>query len=778
MDEIVAEFLVESRENLDRLDAEFVELEQDPGSGELLGSIFRTIHTIKGTAAFLDFGQLERVAHNAENLLSLLRDGKMALDSQLTTILLEAVDAIRVTLDVIEESGTDASQDFADLSERLAAIVDGDRPPVVGAEPEAVEAPPVEEAVAVEPVAVEAASDAAAPAPATTPVEETAVEPAPAETPAPAAAAPAEAAAPVAAAAPSAPGADEDHGDPAQRRAVDTTIRVDVALLDRLMNLVSELVLARNQVRQFAEHSDPTFQSAVQDLDLVTSDLQQAVMDTRMQPVGNLFGRLPRMVRDLANTCGKRVKLEMSGEETELDKTLLEAIRDPLTHVVRNSVDHGLESPEARLAAGKPETGVVRLSARHEGGQVIIDIADDGAGLDLDRISAKVVEKGLMNPDQVAALSDREVAQLIFLAGLSTAKAVTKVSGRGVGMDVVKRSIDEIGGTVEIQTEMGVGTTLTLRIPLTLAIIPALSVRCGDARYLIPQLNVLELHRVSDATPIELIGGAPLYRLRGELLPIIHWADALDDPSAATDDRSLDDPTTWTGCYIVVLKAHGVTYGLAVDRVESTEEIVVKPLRSHLKDTPAFAGSTVLGDGSVALILDPTGLTARSGLSVDAVDDPMTDAAKAQMLGEETDTVLTCEVGGRRIGFPLSGVTRLENFDFGSIDLAGDAEVVQYRDRLMRLVRPQHQLGYHGGHDVAPPDRLYVLVHERPDETTGVVVDRICEVQQAPVGGGRDGRGPILRSVSIEGLVTDIVDMDALVESGMAAGAGFSGGGW
>lgn len=828
MDEIVAEFLVESRENLDRLDAEFVELEQDPNSGELLGSIFRTIHTIKGTAAFLDFGQLERVAHNAENLLSLLRDGKMALDSQLTTILLEAVDAIRVTLDVIEESGTDSSQDFAELSARLAAIVDGDRAPAGAPQPAVVETvavvgasdvAPVDEAVPADDfdggaeALPEFPADAAAPE-VMAPVEAEAVDPTPFagapddderldEVPAdagtvpvatstdsapadeitpdaamPAAAAPAEAPAPNGASAPAAPAAEDDHGDAAHRRTADTTIRVDVGLLDRLMNLVSELVLARNQIRQFAEQSDPTFQSAVQDLDLVTSDLQQAVMDTRMQPVGNLFGRLPRMVRDLANTCGKRVKLEMSGEETELDKTLLEAIRDPLTHVVRNSVDHGLESPEARIAAGKPETGVVRLSARHEGGQVIIDIIDDGAGLDLDRISAKVVERGLMNPDQVAALSDREVAQLIFLPGLSTAKAVTKVSGRGVGMDVVKRSIDEIGGTVEIQTEMGMGTTLTLRIPLTLAIIPALSVRCGQSRYLIPQLNVLELHRVSDATPIELIGGAPLYRLRGELLPIIHWADALDDHSVPVDERALEDPQTWTGSYVVVLKAHGVTYGLAVDRVESTEEIVVKPLRSHLKDTPAFAGSTVLGDGSVALILDPTGLTARSGISVDAVDDPMTDAAKTQMLAAETDTVLTCEVGGRRIGFPLSGVTRLENFDFASIDLAGDAEVVQYRDRLMRLVRPQHQLGYHGGHDVAPPDRLYVLVHERADETTGVVVDRICEVQQAPVDGGREGHGPILRSVPIEGLVTDIVDMDALVESGMSAGAGFSGGGW
>jgi two-component system, chemotaxis family, sensor kinase CheA len=802
MDEIVAEFLVESRENLDRLDAEFVELEQNPTSSDLLGSIFRTIHTIKGTAAFLDFAELERVAHNGENLLSLLRDGTMTLDSHLTTILLEMVDAIRSTLDVIDELRTDRSQDFSDLSARLAAIVesgDSGAGAVVAAATAAVADRTEDsiEEVAVEVTAAEVMAEDESVAPAiesspppadeeevddhvvvATAVEPVAVPAAPVEQ-----MASVEPATPPAAAPAAAKTAAEDHDhEPTTagkgKAAGDSTIRVDVGLLDRLMNLVSELVLARNQVRQFSVGADQAFQAAVQELDLVTSDLQQAVMETRMQPVGGLFGRLPRMVRDLATTCGKRVKLEMEGEETELDKTLLEAIRDPLTHIVRNSVDHGLESPEARVAAGKSEIGLVRLSARHEGGQVIIDISDDGGGLDLDRIAAKVVERGVMSAETVAAMSDREVANLIFLAGLSTAEAVTKVSGRGVGMDVVKRSIDEIGGTIEIQTELGVGTTLTLRIPLTLAIIPALSVACGGERYLIPQLNVLELHRVSAKAPVELIGGTPIYRLRGELLPIIHWRDVLGELAPDHDTDEAFDPAAprdWDDAYIVVLTAHGLDFGLAVDRVENTEEIVVKPLRSHIKDVPAFAGSTVLGDGSVALILDPIGITLTSGLNVDGADDRIGDHGQLHGDDAAAETVLVCEIQGRRVGFPLDGVTRLENFDLGDVNYAGNSEVVQYRGSLMRLIRPEHLLGYRSmSFDQPSPDRLLVLVHEEGDEVSGLVVDRILEVHRAPYDGGQDGTPPIRRSVPIEGVVTDIVDAGSLV----AAGSGSLVGAW
>lgn len=809
MSEIIAEFLVESRENLDRLDEEFVTLEQDPTSAELLGSIFRTVHTIKGTAAFLDFTRLEQLTHAGENLLSLLRDGAMSLDSTLTTVLLQMVDRVRAILDVVEAEGTDAGMDVAEMSARLIALANGDAPPAPASASAADEADEIdgpvdadEYADDVEPtVEVEldaddepaAATDDAEPTDEAQPVGEPS-EPAlslaeldhlvdelqAAEAPpvlafveAPTAPTTRVVPAPAAAASPAPAVHAADLGGEADKPAAagggksstETSIRVDVALLDRLMNLVSELVLARNQINQnTGSDASAGLQAAAQQLDIVTGDLQQALMETRMQPIGNLWNRLPRMIRDLATQLDKRVSLEMEGAETELDKTLLEAIRDPLTHIIRNAVDHGLEDAAVRLAAGKPETGTVSLRARHEGGQVIMEISDDGAGLNLEAIGAKVVDRGLMSAEAVADLSERELANLVFLPGLSTAKAITKVSGRGVGMDVVKRSIDEIGGTIDIQTELGKGTVFTLRIPLTLAIIPALRVRCADERYLIPQLNVLELHRVDPTAPIELVGDTPLYRLRGELLPLLHWSDVLaDGPTPAK---------VWTDKYIVVLEANGRIFGFVVDAVENTEEIVVKPLRAHLKDLDTFAGSTVLGDGSVALILDPIGITRvvdlQAGDEQTRGGDPDQFRVKA---GHET--VLVCTSGSTRVGFPLDGITRLESIPLDSIEHASGVEVVTYRGRLMRLVRLQTMLpggGWSGGgggfDDMVEAEAarsLLVLVHETEDDVAGIVVDRIIEVSDADPNGARPGNYPVRVSVLIDGKVTDVIDIEAVV---------------
>ena len=817
MSEIIAEFLVESRENLDRLDEEFVTLEQDPTSAELLGSIFRTVHTIKGTAAFLDFTRLEQLTHAGENLLSLLRDGAMSLDSTLTTVLLQMVDRVRAILDVVEAEGTDAGMDVAEMSARLIALANGDAVPAAAPAPAAaahvaeaadeIDDPaddadedldeaqaPVEPELDVEPeppagaeLDTDAAPAAAGPALSLAELDHLVDELQAAEAPpvlafveapsapttpvmpAAAAAPAAEAAAPAPApAAPADLGSDADKptaGGGAGKSSTETTIRVDVALLDRLMNLVSELVLARNQINQnTGSDASAGLTAAAQQLDIVTGDLQQALMETRMQPIGNLWNRLPRMIRDLANQLDKRISLEMEGAETELDKTLLEAIRDPLTHIIRNAVDHGLEDAAARLAAGKPETGTVSLRARHEGGQVIVEISDDGAGLNLEAIGAKVVDRGLMSAEAVADLSERELANLVFLPGLSTAKAITKVSGRGVGMDVVKRSIDEIGGTIDIQTELGKGTVFTLRIPLTLAIIPALRVRCAQERYLIPQLNVLELHRVDPTAPIELVGDTPLYRLRGELLPLLHWSDVLaDGPTPAK---------VWTDKYIVVLEANGRIFGFVVDAVENTEEIVVKPLRAHLKDLDTFAGSTVLGDGSVALILDPIGITRvvdlQAGDEQTRGGDPDQFRVKA---GHET--VLVCTSGSTRVGFPLDGITRLESIPLDSIEHASGVEVVTYRGRLMRLVRLQSMLpggGWSGGgggfDDMVEAEAarsLLVLVHETEDDVAGIVVDRIIEVSDADPSGARPGSYPVRVSVLIDGKVTDVIDIEAVV---------------
>ncbi|MDG2114397.1 MAG: chemotaxis protein CheA, partial [Actinomycetota bacterium] len=698
-----------------------------PTSTELLGSIFRTIHTIKGTSSFLDFHELERLAHAGENLLSLLRDGQLTLDAQMTTTLLEMVDALRATLAAIQATRTDAEQDHARLVKRLEAHATSDDSPV--AEDSTDEETAVAESLFEETTAEDSTSG------------EDVVE---------------DRESARAAATPPPEGANaEDSKEKAAaagRSAADSSIRVDVDLLDRLMDLVSELVLARNQIRQYRiDGVDPAYDNATQQLDLLTSDLQQAVMATRMQPLSHLFGRLPRMVRDIANTCDKQVKLQVTGGDTELDRTLLEAIRDPLTHIVRNSVDHGIENSQERLDAGKPEHGTIWIDARHEGGQVMIEITDDGKGFDLDRIIEKAVSAGVVTAEAASTMGEREIAQLVFHPGLSTAEAVTTVSGRGVGMDVVKRSIDEIGGTIDIETTMGSGTKLTLRIPLTLAIIPALRCTCGGQRYLIPQLNVVELHQLDDTSRVEHIGNTPVFRLRGELLPLLHWRDVLDGHRGR---EGFD-----ISGFIVVIHAHGLNFGFVVDEVVSTEEIVVKPLRAHVKEIDAFAGSTVLGDGSVALIFDPIGLTSASGLTIDSSADTTADPATAKSGNSDTETLLVCDVGDRRVAFALGDIVRLESVRCDSLDQAAGQQVVQYRGALMRIVEPQNYLpGLPYSECTDDPLSVLVLRGNPGSDPLGVVVDHIREVHEVDLTGGRPADTPIRLSIPIDGQVTDVID--------------------
>ena len=487
-EELLNEFLIESYENLDRLDQDLVALEQDPQNRERLGSVFRTIHTIKGTCGFLAFSKLEAVAHVGENLLSRLRDLDLLLTAEITTGLLAMVDAVRHMLASIEKTGQEGDADHTELIANLTRLNQADKKP--GQAP-AVAPAPVVAASAPEPPA---ATVTAAPT-------------------SPAAAATATTWSPV---------IDED-----RRQAVsDSSLRVDVTLLDKLMNLVGELVLARNQILQFtAAHADSSLIGASGRLNLVTSELQEGVMKTRMQPIGNVWSKFPRIVRDLATTCAKEVRLEMEGRETDLDKTIIEAIKDPLTHIVRNSVDHGIESPADRRAKGKNPEGTIRLRAFHEGGQINIEISDDGAGINPARVRAKAVEKSLATAEQAAAMSDHEAMRLIFAPGFSTAEKITNVSGRGVGMDVVKTNIEKIGGQVDIQSTLGEGTTLKIKIPLTLAIIPALMVAAGGDRYAIPQVSLLELVRLEGEQArqgVERIQGALFYRLRGNLLPLVH----------------------------------------------------------------------------------------------------------------------------------------------------------------------------------------------------------------------------------------------------------------
>ncbi|MEZ5964856.1 MAG: chemotaxis protein CheW [Planctomycetota bacterium] len=718
MDPVIQEFLVESHEGLDRLDRSLVDLEQT-SDRETLAAIFRTIHSIKGACGCLGFAKLEKVSHHGESLLSMLRDGEREMDTAVTSALLAMVDAIREILTAIESAGDEGGGDYTELIAILDALRRGEVP---------------------------AAPAAAAPPP---------------QTPVPASAPDAVAKAPAPAASPStaAPEAATTNDKP---RASET-IRVDVALLDSLMNLVGELVLARNQILQFGvNQQDSAFSATTQRLNLITTELQEGVMKTRMQPIDNVWSKFPRIVRDLARGCGKDVRLEMVGRETELDRTIIEAIKDPLTHVVRNSVDHGIEMPDARVAAGKPSHGTITLRAFHEGGQVNIEIGDDGKGLDGDRILNKARERGLLTADQAARLTPREITNLIFLPGFSTAEKVTNISGRGVGMDVVKTNIEKIGGTVDLATEAGRGTTLRIKIPLTLAIIPALVVTCRGHRFAIPQVSLLELVRLEGEQlrrGIESIGGTSLYRLRGALLPLVHLATQLRLGSTTESQEAVN---------IVVLQADGEQFGLIVDEISDTEEIVVKPLSKQLKGLASFAGATIMGDGRVALILDAVGIAprAKAQRGADSLTAKSGDGS-GQTDADRPQSMLITAIGPtREVAIPLTAVERLEEFPVAAVEQAGDAEVVQYRGAIMPLVRVAAALdAQEAGHC----DPLQVIVHSRGDSTVGLVVDRILDiVHDRLVLERQTRRRGTLGSAVIQGRVRDLVDVEGIVRPHLA----------
>ncbi|HET6370806.1 MAG TPA: chemotaxis protein CheA, partial [Nitrospiria bacterium] len=472
----------------------------------------------------------------------------------------------------------------------------------------------------------------------------------------------------------------------------DSTIRVEVDLLDKLMTLVGEMVLARNQILQYASgKDDPVFLATVQRLNMITSELQEAAMKTRMQPIGNIWSRFPRMVRDLAIACGKQVRLQMEGRDTDLDKSIIEAIRDPLTHLVRNAVDHGIEKPEARAEAGKSMEGIIHLRAYHEGGNVNIEISDDGAGIDPERVRQKAIQRALITPQQAESMSDQQLMNLIFLPGFSLAENVTNVSGRGVGMDVVRSKLEKVSGTVDVQSELGRNTVIKIKIPLTLAIIPALLVRCGQNNYAIPQVSLLELVRLKGegkGREIEQVHGAPVYRLRGNLLPLVFLDRVLRKKGEIEHRAGKAGETEENAVNIVVLQAEDRIFGLVVEGINDTEEIVVKPLGRRLKGIACFSGAAILGDGRVALILDVPGL-ARNAKVVSESKEQKTVLGRAVVQEKSTDktTLLLFSVGKGRMGIPLSMVARLEEFEPSKIERTGNQEVVQYRGEIMPLIR-------------------------------------------------------------------------------------------
>jgi len=739
--EIIREFLIESHENLARLDQEMVELEKRPQDTALLASIFRTIHTIKGTCGFLGFSTLEAVTHLTENILNQLRNGERVLTPELVSLILEAVDAVKAMLDRIERTGGEGDETYQDLRGRLEAAWRGTAPapprPVQQAAPQ--EAAPSRTETADAGASSAKPPEAAPNAPGAKPPE---AAPAPAR-PEESAEANAE--------------AEVVHRGPS---VADTTIRVDVGLLDKLMNLVGELVLARNQILQFsARQEDAVFNATSQRLNLITTQLQEGVMKTRMQPIRTVWNKLPRMVRDLAAACGKQIELEMEGAETELDRSIIEAIKDPLTHIVRNSCDHGLETPEERVRAGKPPVGRLMLRAYHEGGQVNIEISDDGRGIDPERVKAKAIQKGLVRPEQAERMSERELLNLLFLPGFSTAERVTNISGRGVGLDVVKTNIEKIGGVVDLTSRVGEGTTVRIKIPLTLAIIPGLVITSGGERFVIPQVSLLELIRLEGEAArkqIEWIHGTPVYRRRGTLLPIAYLNRVL----------GLKDDAEREAINIVVLQAEDRQFGLVVDAISDTQEIVVKPLGKQLKGLNCYAGATIMGDGRVALILDVLGIGQLAGVITERREQAVTEVEQAETTVEQRQTFLLFRAGSfERLGIPLALVARLEEFPQSRIERAGGRLVVQYRGRILPLV-PLSQILEPGGEDTASrQDPAQVIVFSDGERSVGVLVDQILDiVEEAVEVREQSGRKGLLGSAVIGGKVTDIVDLGAVLE--------------
>jgi two-component system, chemotaxis family, sensor kinase CheA len=778
MDDLTKEFLVESYENLDRMDRDFVELEKNP-SKEVLGSIFRAIHTIKGTCGFLGYMQLEKVAHAGENLLSLLRDGALEINQPITDALLAMVDTVREMLGSIEATEREAERDDSALIERLNALQKGEVSTVaMPAEPVGVGSPQLSEP---EPQPAQPSAPRLTLADIDRALEQQAkgdsrflgeilvqdgyaraedvdralkqqakgdlrrlgdilTQPTGSEV-----------------------GEGAQLQGESKTAVSDSTIRVDVGILDKLMNLVGELVLSRNQIIQFAAgQEDSTFLATSQHLNLVTSELQEGVMKTRMQPIGNVWSKFPRVVRDLAASCKKQVRVEMEGAETELDRTIIEAIKDPLTHVVRNSVDHGIESPEIRAAAGKNTEGRLLLRAYHEGGQVNIEIIDDGGGINPEKIRDNAVLKGLITPEQAARMGEREAVNLIFMPGLSTAEKVSNVSGRGVGMDVVKTNIEKIGGTVDVQSKLGQGTTLKVKIPLTLAIIPALMVTTGGDRYAIPQVNLTELVRLDGEQArkrVEMVHGAPVYRLRGSLLPLVYLNNVLKLPDTR---REVDAAVN-----VVVLQADGRQFGLVVDAINDSKDIVVKPLGKHLKGVQAFAGATILGDGAVALILDVIGISQCANFVAEGRERAHLDAAaSAQKFVGERQSLLVCRYGAcGRVAIPLRLVARLEEFSLTAVENSSGHEVTQYRGEIMPLIRLCEVLG--GGVETGDEkETVQVVVYRDEGRSIGLVVEQIADIVEEQILVKSDGHGGyFVGSAVVQGKVTDILNVRGVIEA-------------
>jgi two-component system chemotaxis sensor kinase CheA len=724
MDDLLREFVTETNESLDVVDVELVRFEQDPNNAQILDNIFRLVHTIKGTCGFLGLPRLEALAHAAETLMGKFRDGAPA-SSEAVTLILATIDRIKGILESLEREQREPEGADADLISSLERMVE--RVGSAGTQEESAHtfgtlvSQVLERPLRSDEDSLDDLERA---------FRDTETDPYVVKS----------RSAPVVADAV----VKDDDGKGASQ-----SIRVTVDTLEHLMTMVSELVLTRNQLLEIVrKHEESEFKTPLQRLSNVTAELQEGVMKTRMQPIGNAWQKLPRIVRDLSNELGKKIELEMHGAETELDRQVLDLIKDPLTHMVRNSADHGLETSEQRRAIGKPEHGLIRLSAYHEGGYIIIRIADDGRGLNTERIKSKAIAQGLVSETDVEKLTEAQIHKFIFAPGFSTAAKVTNVSGRGVGMDVVRNNIDQIGGTIDVKSVAGAGVSFTIKIPLTLAIVAALIVEASGHRFAIPQLSVIELVRVRDGSEhrIESIKDTKVLRLRDKLLPLVGLRQLLGLEGSAPDFKS---------SFIVVTQVGSQTFGIVVDAVFHTEEIVVKPMSSKLRHIQMFSGNTILGDGAVIMIIDPNGVAQTFGsavashLSAVEADSAVSEDVKA------TTSLLVFRAGSMQPkAVPLSLITRLEEVDAQKIELSNGRHMVQYRGQLMPLISMSNDVRIKG--EGAQP----LLVFSDGSRSMALVVDQIVDIVEdnLEIQVGSDNPG-VLGSAIVRGHATEIVDV-------------------
>jgi len=654
-DDILLEFILEAREILDRLDIDFVALEKDASNEKLIANIFRAIHTLKGSSGFFAFKRLEKISHAGESLLGKIRDGQLTLDEMKTNKLLEALDVLRELIEGIEASKIEPSGDDAQLIKDLLILASGGELVTSAVSnsqalyPNGALTPPKSDAAGMSQELMTHSAQTIELANASSQIKEY-----------------------------------SSNIEHIRSGEISAPVRVNLEVLDKLMNLVGEMVLARNRLLPFTnQYSDENFSSAVRNIDLLTLELQERMMKIRMQPIAQLWSKFPRLIRDVSHECGKNVQLVQEGGDTELDKSLIDAIRDPLVHLIRNSIDHSIEMPEARIAAGKNSAATLGLRAKHEKGMVVIEIADDGAGINYELIRKRIVDKNFVDESAASRLTDSELIDYLFLPGFSTKSVITHLSGRGVGMDVVKNNITNIGGSIEIFSPRGQGTTVRLKIPLTLAIIPALIVGCDGESYAIPQVSILELVKLDlsiEENGIEDFYGVKVFRLREKLVPLLFLSERLDvDKKECLGEAALN---------IAILQSNDVRFGLVVDKIFNIQDVVVKPLDPLLKGVPNFSGATLLGSGRVALILDVDGIAAGADLAAKSQEIPAHAIhTTPEIQSEEVAMLLFDLAGGHRMAIPLDLVERIAGIDEGEIQKNGNREVVHYSNEIMHLIR-------------------------------------------------------------------------------------------